>query len=222
MNSEKIEEQQKCKKSVQILVNEKFVHMPDHKASGLEIKQSAIEQGVSIELDFILSELIGASGKTRIIGDEDLVKLNKNSEFVGIAHDDNSDAPNIVVPEVLTAISEIQATFPEALVTYKADGSGGVYITVEPVALGGKYHETDTWVGCHITFQYPFSDVYPIFIRPDLKRKDEKALGEGIGHATFDGKPATQLSRRSNRRNPKLETAAMKLLKVLKWLRERT
>jgi hypothetical protein len=58
-------------------------------------------------------------------------------------------------------------------------------------------------------------------VRPDLSRIDGKALGEGLGHAQFRGQAAVQISRRSNKLNPATDTAALKLLKVLKWLRSR-
>ena len=38
---------------------------------------------------------------------------------------------------------------------------------------------------------------------------------------TFEGRPAMQLSRRSNRLDPETDTEAIKLHKVLTWLRSR-
>ncbi|MFZ5676733.1 MAG: multiubiquitin domain-containing protein [Pseudomonadota bacterium] len=59
----------------------------DHK--GIEIKQAAIEQGVKIQLDFILS-LEKANGDTDIIGDNDPVKVKEGQHYTAVADDDNS------------------------------------------------------------------------------------------------------------------------------------
>lgn len=74
---------------VTITVNEKPVSIAGPRVSGLEIKQAAIHAGVQIQLDFVLSEEL-ANGRTRIIGDADVVTVNKNSRFDAVAGDDNS------------------------------------------------------------------------------------------------------------------------------------
>lgn len=121
---------------------------------------------------------------------------------------------------VAGAIDELRATFPEAAVTVREDEQGGAYVTVEPVDPGPLYVQDETWIAFHVTFQYPYADVYPHFVRPDLVRNDGQPLGAGMGMGAFDGRPAIQLSRRSNRLDPASDTAAMKLLKVLRWLAE--
>jgi hypothetical protein len=74
---------------VTIHVNERPVQLPEQRVSGLEIKQSAIAQGLSIELDFILVEELGG-GRTRVIGDRDVVPVNPQSRFLANDGDDNS------------------------------------------------------------------------------------------------------------------------------------
>lgn len=74
---------------VTITVNTKPVKIEGPRVTGLEIKQAAIEQGVEIKLDYELAE-IRPNGEERIIGDDDVVTVNKNSEFVATAGDDNS------------------------------------------------------------------------------------------------------------------------------------
>jgi hypothetical protein len=125
--------------------------------------------------------------------------------------------------DVLTAIEELREVFPDATITAVEDSDGGAHVTVEPVDPGEQYVQRETWVKFHITFQYPYSDVYPHFIRPDLARKDGKALGEAMTVGQFgDGiGQAIQISRRSNSLNPNVDTAALKLVKVLDWLRSR-
>ena len=74
---------------VTVTVNEKPVEVQGPKATGLEIKQAAIAQGVKIELSFVLFEEL-PNRKTRIVGDTDVVTVTKHSRFIAVAPDDNS------------------------------------------------------------------------------------------------------------------------------------
>jgi hypothetical protein len=122
---------------------------------------------------------------------------------------------------VAEAIDELKAAHPDASFTLREDADGGVFVILEPVDPGPTYTQRETWVGFQITFQYPYSDVYPHFVRHDLTRVDGQQLGEATSQASFEGRPAIQISRKSNRLNPATDTAAVKLLKVLEWLRNR-
>lgn len=126
-----------------------------------------------------------------------------------------------MTPEVEHAIAELRETWPESAVTVRPDEEGGAYVIVERVLLGSPYAQEDSWVGFRIGFQYPYADVYPHFVRGDLSRADGKALGEAMTVTTFEGRPAIQVSRRTNRHEPALQTAAIKLHKVLKWILSR-
>jgi hypothetical protein len=46
-------------------------------------------------------------------------------------------------------------------------------------------------------------------------------MGEAMSNAAFEGREAIQISRVSNKRDPARETAVLKLLKVMIWLRSR-
>lgn len=117
------------------------------------------------------------------------------------------------------AIGELRASFSDNPLEVTPDGSGGAFITMQAIPLGPPWAQADTWIGFQITFQYPYADVYPHFVRSDLSRADGKPLGAGLGIAQFRGQAAVQVSRRSNKLNPATDTATLKLLKVLKWLR---
>lgn len=119
--------------------------------------------------------------------------------------------------EVAKAIGEIRVHLPNAAVKAEEDGQGGAYVEVEPIELGEKYTPSRTWCGFHITFQYPRSDVYPHFLGADVKRTDNSGFGQGVSMQTWQGKAALQLSRRSNRLDPAIDTAATKLAKVISW-----
>lgn len=124
-----------------------------------------------------------------------------------------------MTPEVSSAIDEIRELFPEASVKTEEDGQGGAYVEVEPVDLGEKYKPASSWCGFHITFQYPRADVYPHFMSAGITRVDNSAFGQGVSGQQWRGKPALQLSRRSNRLDPAIDTAATKLAKVITWFK---
>ena len=126
-----------------------------------------------------------------------------------------------VTPEVRQAIYELAAGFPAARVSAEADGDGGAYVILEDVPLAEIYEQCETWAGFHITYQYSSADVYPHFVRGDLRRADGGALGKSMTTGSFQGRSAIQLSRRSNHWNPARDTALLKLQKVLQWLNSR-
>lgn len=140
-----------------------------------------------------------------------------------------------MTPEVQAAIDEVASTCPHERLHVAADHTGGAFLILEGVPLGSPYAQAETWVGFHVTDACPYADVYPHFVRGDLARSDGAALGEGItiNHTWPDSsaladagmmpsRAAAQLSRRSNKRDASgLETPALKLMKVMKWLLSR-
>ena len=129
---------------------------------------------------------------------------------------------NTIVSAVAEAIREIRCTFDQCAVDMEPDGSGGAVVVVSGIPMGCPYAQAEVWVGFQITFQYPHADVYPHFTNADLARLDNGSLGGGFGTATFRDQPAIQISRRSNKLNPEMDTAALKLLKVINWMKEQT
>jgi hypothetical protein len=61
----------------------------ERKATGAEIKTTAIGQGVPIQPDFALFEL-REHGVLKPVGDRDQVTLHPNQKFRAVAPDDNS------------------------------------------------------------------------------------------------------------------------------------
>ena len=127
-----------------------------------------------------------------------------------------------LAPRVAKAVEVIRTTFEGCGVEVEADGAGGATVVVSGIPLGRPYVQDKVWIGFQVTFQYPYADVYPHFTNADLARADGGGLGSGFGSASFLGQPAIQISRRSNGLNPETDTAALKLLKVVKWLKDQT
>jgi hypothetical protein len=75
--------------TVDITVNGREVRVQGPRTTGIQIKQDAIAQGVSIQLDFVLSEEIG-DRRTKVIGDQDPITVHPGSKFIAVAPDDNS------------------------------------------------------------------------------------------------------------------------------------
>ena len=77
------------RKTVEIEVNDQKVKMLEGPATGFEIKEAAVEQGVSIQTNFVL-QLHLPNGSSKVIGDKDKVQLSEHLAFTAIAADDNS------------------------------------------------------------------------------------------------------------------------------------
>ncbi|HXJ10985.1 MAG TPA: hypothetical protein VNH19_01830 [Candidatus Limnocylindrales bacterium] len=121
--------------------------------------------------------------------------------------------------EVSTGIEELKRQFDTSSFTVREDGQGGAYVLIEPVPLGPKYRPAATWVGFQIPAQYPYADIYPVFIGGDVARVDGVPLVAPVtpGH-NFEGRAAIQVSRRSAAALGGLQKVTAKILKILDFL----
>ena len=125
-----------------------------------------------------------------------------------------------ILPEVEEAVAEIRAAFEGHEVRATPLGDGGAAVTVEGVDLGERYEPRTSFVGFGVHGTYPFSQVYPHFLRHDLGKADGSALpNPGMTPSQWQGRPAIMVSRSSNRWDPNRDTAVGKLHKVLEWIR---
>ena len=122
--------------------------------------------------------------------------------------------------EVTTAVGELKRQFPDSTFTVSDDGQGGAYVFMEPVVLGAGYEPASTWFGFQVPAQYPYADIYPVFMGAECRRKD------GVG---FSARSHTRAPLPREGRNSYLEAcgaaqngsqkATAKVLKVLDFLR---
>jgi len=121
--------------------------------------------------------------------------------------------------EVTKGIDDLKRQFHAATFAVREDGQGGAYVTIEPVTLGPRFVPEVTWVGFQIPAQYPYADIYPVFVGADLRRADGNAFVAPVtpGH-TFEGRPAIQVSRRNSAAQDGLQKVSAKILKVLDFL----
>lgn len=123
-------------------------------------------------------------------------------------------------PAVDQAIAELRSQFGDPRVQIAELPDGGARVVVEGLELGAPYVQPETWCGFTLAPLYPYADVYPHFVRPDLSRIDGKALQTPIHIGnTFYDRPAIMVSRRTRLTGPaNPNTAVLKLLKVQSWL----
>jgi hypothetical protein len=121
--------------------------------------------------------------------------------------------------EVSSGIEELKRQFSASIFTVREDGQGGAYVVVEPVALGPKFRPDSTWLGFHIPPQYPYADIYPVFIGANVARANGVPFAVPVtpGHI-FEGRAAIQVSRRNSAAQSGLQKVGAKILKVLDFL----
>src|SRR5579884_2436297 len=100
--------------------------------------------------------------------------------------------------EVAGAIEDLKRQFPSATLTVREDGQGGAYVVMDGISLGQRYRPDTSWMGFQIPAQYPYADIYPVFLGAAVTRVDGVGFVPPItpGH-TFEGRPALQVSRRN-------------------------
>lgn len=124
---------------------------------------------------------------------------------------------------VQQAVEEIRSAYQGHALDVLPDGEGGAFVKVQDLLLGEQYQPVRSWVAFRITFQYPFADIYPHYCVANLVRKDGRALGNGFSQNTWKNpagdEAATMVSRRSNQLNAATDTAALKLAKIMDWIK---
>lgn len=124
--------------------------------------------------------------------------------------------------DVSAAVEELRAGFPGHEVLVAEELQGGAHVIVDELDIGPGYATRTTWIGFTIGFQHPLADVYPHFLRADLAYADHRLLqpplNAGQAMPGFN-RLAVMLSRRSNHWNPARDTACLKLLRILEFLR---
>ena len=126
----------------------------------------------------------------------------------------------------MRALEVIKDAFPDWAVRTYPDGQGGLWVELTDVPLGPPYVQDDTFMAFLLPFTLPGSDIYPMFVRPDLTRLDGAPMGEGFAVTELSWpaeqvpRPVVQVSRRT-RGSFVLQTASQKISKVLDWVVDR-
>ncbi|MGB8020003.1 MAG: hypothetical protein WCF04_02115 [Candidatus Nanopelagicales bacterium] len=123
--------------------------------------------------------------------------------------------PDVATP-VDRAVEELRKQFAGHEMSIDHEFGGDAVVIIENIHVGDQYAPSATWLGFRISAAYPNADIYPHHIGP-VGRRDGGAHGAAVQRVTWKGRPALQLSRRSNGWNPRRDTAALKAAKVLAW-----
>jgi hypothetical protein len=83
-------EPEAARSTVTVKVNRHNVVLKSHRVTGMQIKEAAIEQGVQIERDFLLTEEARKGHAARTIDDDRTIEVDKHSEFSANDVDDDS------------------------------------------------------------------------------------------------------------------------------------
>jgi hypothetical protein len=123
------------------------------------------------------------------------------------------------------ALASLRSAYGENQLLVVPDGQGGAWAEIQEVEIGSRFVQPTTFIVFLLPFNLPGADIYPMFIRNDLARRDSTPLGDGLQLTTlsWSGQPAQrpviQISRRTRGGAFTSQTAAQKVEKVLEWLR---
>ena len=125
---------------------------------------------------------------------------------------------------VQTALAAIVERYGAERVRAVPDEQGGAWVEISGVGLGDTYTQATTFALFLLPFNLPNADVYPMYLRADLARRDEAGLGEGFSVTAVswlgdpEPRPVTQVSRRTRRSDFTRQTPLQKVEKVIDWI----
>jgi hypothetical protein len=129
--------------------------------------------------------------------------------------------PEPLNPEVRQGLDELAVLFGELSVV--PEGQGGARVTIKSLPLPGGLNRSESWCGFVIPYNYDDAQVYGHHFPADLRRADGQQLdGPGFNYSgNWDGAPALIVSRSSPGWRKGTDTAALKLVKVIEFLKRR-
>lgn len=122
---------------------------------------------------------------------------------------------------VARGIAELRAEFGTVLAV--PTGDGGARVTVEEVPLPPSLVASKPWVGFVMPYNYDEVQIYGHFVPADLRYADGRAVaGPGLqAGPLWEERAAIKISRSSPRWRAGIDTATLKLIKVVEWLGDR-
>jgi hypothetical protein len=102
------------------------------------------------------------------------------------------------------------------------DGSGGVVVTVGSVEAGERWRPIVVPIEFQLLYNYPFAAIYPYYTTIELQRVDGEPWPPALQRVEWRGRQMVQISLRSTRWQPGIETASSSLAQVRHWLHNPT
>lgn len=119
---------------------------------------------------------------------------------------------------VARGIAELRAEFGTVLAV--PTGDGGARVTVEEAPFPATLVASTPWVGFVMPYNYDEVQTYGHFVPADLKYADGRGVaGPGLqAGQLWEGRAAIKISRSSPRWHAGVDSATLKLIKVIEWL----
>lgn len=121
--------------------------------------------------------------------------------------------------DIQCAIELLQKRFDSANVS-EEETDAGVIVNIANIDPGDQFVAASYSISFLLPNSYPWADIYPQYMMPPLERKDGGSLPNDIQQSDWNGTPASQLSRRSQRAGESASISVVnKINRVLSWLR---
>lgn len=118
---------------------------------------------------------------------------------------------------VAQALSELAA---EHDVSYEATANGGAIVTIHEFEFGERWEPLVGDLRFELLYSYPFAAIYPYFGPATLTRVDGGPRPAALQVVDWRGSSHTQISLRSTRWDPQIDSASRALIQVAHWFRE--
>jgi hypothetical protein len=115
---------------------------------------------------------------------------------------------------VQQAIKELERLFT---VTAAPIGDGGAIVTVHGLSINEPWQPSSIDLTFEVAYNYPHAPIYPYYTTPELNRGEGAARTSALQRVTWREAQRTQISLRSNRWNPNVDTAVGAVLQVQRW-----
>ena len=194
--------------------------MPAGPATGLEIKEAAIKEGVNIQPNFVLQVQL-PNGSSKVVGRRRQDSIDRAPRL----HRDCRRRQQLGTHREARCRErdrgvEARISRPRRCPAARTETAGRT-LWSRRLSIGERYRPSSTWLGGHIPALYPYTDIYPLFMGDNVRRADGVAFEAPITHgARFFERPALQISRRNNHTQHYPQTAVAKFLKVLHFMGE--
>jgi hypothetical protein len=121
---------------------------------------------------------------------------------------------------IAAAVAELERDFGSVAV--EPDGEGGAFVRVEDVDVGEGWVPRLVPIEFQVQYNYPFAAIYPYYTVPEIRRANGSGWPSGLQRVDWRGRQVAQISLRSPRWQPNIETAASNLAQVRHWFHTTT
>lgn len=122
----------------------------------------------------------------------------------------------VISSEVATGIAELESAFPDR-VCHEPDGSGGAYVTVDAIQLGGHWTRPSAPLTFHMAYNYPASAIYPFYLPAEVIPANGP-LPPALQPVQWRERSVIQVSLRHTNWDPRRDNAVGAAMQTQDWL----